>query len=178
MIFFFEDNYADAEIFKNKLRDGIPPAVYNKRRLLEKPIPNLSQPENNEVPNENENPLEREIEENNQQNCSFEAVFLEENVPNLDDGIKIEPDIVTLNQDDQINFDCILNVDVDDLGGNNGEAIEADDDIIFETPKDGKYPQPLQCTGDQLVKMENDPVSGNLPFMVKVSLIMHLLRDN
>lgn len=51
------------------------------------------------------------------------------------------------------------------------ETHETDDDIT-EIEFIGPYPQPMKnCTDDLLTKQENDPVSGNLPYALKVSVI-------
>lgn len=43
------DNYADAKIYLEHLRQLIGPALYNKNRLYEKPLPVLPETDNSSV---------------------------------------------------------------------------------------------------------------------------------
>lgn len=46
---------------------------------------------------------------------------------------------------------------------------DSDDDLTMVMPKDGQH-KPLSATRDEMIKHENDPISGDAPFNVKVSV--------
>lgn len=89
--------------------------------------------------------------------------------------IKQEPETVELSEDIEIVVDRMLDRPVaiqDDNNNRNFADAGDDDEIIFEVPDDDAFPMPLQCNGDGLIKMENDTLSGELPFTLKVSSCM------
>lgn len=94
-----KDNYADAIEYKNHLRP-FDPAVYNENRINEEPIP----------PTE---PIPDEIE---QVFVQATETSDEENVPQENDEsiqIKQEPELLIMNESDEMEFDRILHGDIE-----------------------------------------------------------------
>lgn len=78
--------------------------------------------------------------------------------PNEED---VKPNIVGVGQDQLDILDDIFNEEEENVEAENEE--EEDDIIQFEEGPDG-FPKPIPCTLDYLVKRENDPLSGNIPY--------------
>lgn len=252
-------------MLKSKRREGVPPAVYNKRRLLEKPIPDTNPPNSNEsnmnannvnhysfnpyghdinrcglpnspvpstsrsvipVPTEiidrsdQSGSLRRQSESNdcNQHNInvetdhvnelgpfnwaiantnrlSVEAILIEENrrdgnsgtihangfdpLDNGTDIFKQEPELFELGERDTNelnNFMDVAEIEEQVITGNQSNDTDTgrqendsdDEEILFGVP-DEDLPQPMHADQHYFIKKENDPISGNLAFIQKVS---------
>lgn len=54
------------------------------------------------------------------------------------------------------------------------EVIEWDEEVTMMVGKSG-VPQPMSVTADELIKRENDQLSGNIPFNLTVGLILIII---
>lgn len=128
-----------------------------------------------------------------EQEAHFEEVLVEDNNPGSQDPltcVKQEATAFVLNEQDENELIEIID---DHLMSNelhignknthmqagtskthnniqNNDSDDSDDEPIFDIGPNGKLPAPLKANEHQLIKMEDDSLSGNLPFTQKVSI--------
>lgn len=171
------DDYNDAQqyLYKRRLID---PPIYNAKRLREVPIPlippingSVSEVEitETEVGDEDEVSMEQIIEKPSNQidPLAFAFIGSAETLPtdvsnitdeSLSNDVKV---FIPLIEPNKTNCDAIIDL-LDDK-----EVIEMDG--ITMIVNSYGIPQPLKSTVDGLIKQENDPISGDIPFQSKVS---------
>lgn len=176
------EKYQDAVAYKNQRRE-IEPAIYNRRRLVELPIPNIT-PINR--PNSQNVPIEElflQIESEDQVANAIAAtddIFDDVSAQNDDDnGVEnhvapIEDVVRSETTNIKEEFVPIFGIG----SANNIEFIELlqeeelvtiDDDISMMVTKNNAFPMPLNSTANDIIKRENDTISGNYPLNENVS---------
>lgn len=178
----FEKALADANDRRN-----IKPAIYNAKRLTEQPVPQISVAVNADNTDNADN--EHHAIDHNTILSEPEIDFSDE-VAGLDNTQNdSQPTIDPL----QMSFTDIsvkTEMDTINLLGSNNEAIDTlildadddlvtvedvvDDDIVFMVGPNG-YPKPYVVSVDpkcNLIKRENDKLTGNIPFNENVRIFL------
>lgn len=147
MCAYFLAEYENARCYCDERRAIVLP-VYNDRRLSEKPIPSLApMPPINNAQQLDQAPI-----------APIEEVLIVAPELNAIGEVEIKEEIPELDVDQIEALDDVF-----------GDGNESDDDVeIIEIH--GEFPQPIQCTGDYLVKRENDKISGNLAYRETVRI--------
>lgn len=150
-------------------RDGIPPAVYNPRRAFEQPIPVTSAPENLKLEHfdmaEEDAALFEQLFVPEREQFDMNGEFEQQNGEG--DPLDINADI---RQRDAQQHQEESDGRIEEMN-NSGKQCESteskassdesdDDEVIFSSTP----PKPILATKDNLVKRENDPFSGDIPF--------------
>lgn len=127
-------------------RREIEPAIYNPRRLFEQPIPSLN------VETDSTSDFNPDVDDEMFDADHDEAVM----------EFKAEPEsVIELAEED---IDGLY-----DLINENEEITNSDDEI--EMTVDGVFSMPTQVSSHDLVKRQDDWLTGNLPFNDTVSII-------
>lgn len=176
VICFILDHIADAIDYLDKKRGGIGPALYNKRRAYEQPVPNVNPPplvdEANQFEAEYINGSQNDTQDKSQDESGGENQSESENesvstnapepmaevLLDIQHNIKDE-NIARLTADDEALFtNIITDNDTDD-----------DDEPIFEEIAADVFPKPIKCVEQSLIKRDDDCLSGNRPYNDTVS---------
>lgn len=173
---------------------NVEPAVYNHRRLKELPIPPLDRQTNNshETSASSEDELENDGFDTTGNNESFVDVPNATNEKsNADSDIaaalnEVSIDDTPLDSNNLVSDPLAVkaeSVPVYDIHQSNDAEIEylldEEEDINIDDDDDelsmhigkGGMPKPLWSTSDEVIKRENDKMSGDLPFSASVRLL-------
>lgn len=151
-----------------------PPAIYNEERVLERPIPNIGEPVNELDQQIKQEFIELDafdfgklVQIMDDDNDQAEQEDLEQNEPIVENPSTMQEPLESSNAVGSQNV-SINPIMEDPLELANGGDPNDDSDIALLS-FDGEFPKPMQLANGDLVKRENDCISGNLSFTDRVS---------
>lgn len=180
------DNFEDALDWQKNRRPFIAPALYNKKRLFEQPIP-IIEPNAHAIEMEAENvpavlvPVIAEVfggisdyEDDSLTEYDQDNLYVDE--------VKIEPNLFRMNDADQQALDGFLN-ELEDQQDVEENEDESDDEFVFadllgNVVDNLNLPGPIDCNVDGLVKRENDKMSGAIPFRESVYSLLFFIQTH